>query len=131
MQWSQGVLWPHRVRYAGDSNNSIFSGLDYDTFEYRVLPNLPTSDSVDPSRVTGRLGQVVEGGGQSSLFAIGNYINQRLLRPVHNWLMEVLARIPQDGTFDQTRPLDRLVGSSVSYSFDLKSATDRWPLVIL
>lgn len=30
-----------------------------------------------------------------------------------------------DGTFDQVRPLDRL---SQVYSYDLKSATDRWPL---
>ena len=34
--------------------------------------------------------------------AIGNYINQRLLKPVHDWLMQVLARIPGDGTFNQT-----------------------------
>lgn len=36
-----------------------------------------------------------------------------------------------DGTYDQTRPLDRLVGSKVCYSFDLKSAADRRPLVFL
>lgn len=36
-----------------------------------------------------------------------------------------------DGTFSQTRPLDRLVGDRVCYSFDLKSATDRWPLLLL
>jgi hypothetical protein len=54
-----------------------------------------------------------------------------LLKPVHDWLMEVLARIPINGTFHQTAPLDRLVGSSTSYSFDLKSATDRWPLYFL
>lgn len=29
-----------------------------------------------------------------------------------------------DHTFDQTRPLDRLAGAQVVYSFDLKSATD-------
>lgn len=35
-------------------------------------------------------------------------------------------------TFHQTAPLDRLVGSSTSLrSFDLKSATDRWPLYFL
>lgn len=62
--------------------------------------------------------------------AIGNYLKQRLLRPVHDWAMEVLDRIPQDGTFKQEappfvyRPMD-------IYSFDLKSATDRWPLVII
>lgn len=41
--------------------------------------------------------------------------------------MKVLSIIPEDGTFSQTRPLDRLVGEHHSYSFDLKSATDRWP----
>nr|P92567.1 RecName: Full=Uncharacterized mitochondrial protein AtMg01410; AltName: Full=ORF204 [Arabidopsis thaliana]CAA69788.1 unnamed protein product [Arabidopsis thaliana] len=40
-------------------------------------------------------------------------------------------RLPQDGTFNQTQPFDRLVGSRHSFSFDLKSATDRWPLVFL
>ncbi|KAL4618996.1 hypothetical protein ACB092_06G050700, partial [Castanea dentata] len=34
-------------------------------------------------------------------------------------------------TFHQTASLDRLVGSSTSYSFDLKSAIDRWPLYFL
>lgn len=74
----------------------------------------------------GRLGQVVEGGGKSLLFAIGNYVNQRLLHPFHVWVAEVLRRLPQDGTFNQTQPFDRLVGSRHSFSFDLKSATDRW-----
>jgi hypothetical protein len=32
---------------------------------------------------------------------------------------------------EQTAPLDRLVSNQVCYSFDLKSATDRWPLVFL
>nr|YP_010048814.1 hypothetical protein J6695_mgp01 [Aquilaria sinensis]QPK77171.1 hypothetical protein [Aquilaria sinensis] len=36
-----------------------------------------------------------------------------------------------DGTFNQTRPLDYLVGKSKVYSFDLKSATDRWPLFFM
>ena len=63
--------------------------------------------------------------------AIGNYVNQRLLRPVHEWLAAVLRRIPEDGTFDQTRPLSYLVGNQHCFSFDLKSATDRWPLVFL
>lgn len=44
---------------------------------------------------------VEEGGGKRRLFAIGNYINQRLLRSYHDWLMAVLRRIPCDGTFNQ------------------------------
>lgn len=27
-QWSSGILWPSRVRYARDSNNKLFSGWD-------------------------------------------------------------------------------------------------------
>lgn len=54
-----------------------------------------------------------------------------LLRPVHDWSMSVLKRIPMDGTFNQTAPLMRLVGSTDSYSYDLSSATDRWPFRII
>ncbi|XVF31955.1 hypothetical protein REPUB_Repub17cG0040000 [Reevesia pubescens] len=35
---------------------------------------------------TGRLGQTLEGSGKRRVFAIGNYINQRLLYLVHQWL---------------------------------------------
>lgn len=79
-------------------------------------------------RYTGRLSQVVEGGGKRRIFAIGNYLHQRMLYPFHSWAMSVLRRLPMDGTFNQTRPLDGLAGREVYYSFDLKSATDRWPL---
>lgn len=36
-----------------------------------------------------------------------------------------------DGTFAQERPLDHLVGQRDCYSFELKAATDRWPLVLM
>ncbi|KAI4297962.1 hypothetical protein L6164_037815 [Bauhinia variegata] len=35
-----------------------------------------------------------------------------------------------DGTYNQVRPLDRLKGSDQVFSYDLKSATDRWPLIL-
>ena len=64
---------------------------------------------------------------------IGNYIIQRLLYPVHSWAMGVLSRLPCDGTFEQERPIHRLRRfdpSNVS-SFDLSSATDRWPVAFI
>lgn len=64
------------------------------------------------------------------LFSIGNYGYQRLLKPFHDLCMEVLKSIPMDGTFNQTAPLDRLTGADKVYSFDFKSATDRWPLAL-
>lgn len=61
---------------------------------------LPPPAATGP--ITGRLGQSIEGGGKRRIFAIGKYVNQRLLRPVHDWAMSVLRSIPQDGTFNQT-----------------------------
>lgn len=118
---------PSRVRFAFDVNNKLFTPTDLDWFEERIGPLLPNCEEMGIPPVTGRLSCSAEGAGKRRIFAICNYVNQRLLRPVHDWLMAVLRRIPQDGTFDQTKPLDRLVGEHHSYSFDLKSATDRWP----
>nr|UJQ92612.1 MAG: putative RNA-dependent RNA polymerase [Mitoviridae sp.] len=79
----------------------------------------------------GRLAQSLEGAGKRRLFVIGNYFKQRLLQPVHEWAMMVLRRLPTDGTFQQDRPIHRLIeGEDLSFvaSFDLSSATDRWPV---
>jgi hypothetical protein len=67
----------------------------------------------------GRLDQTIEQGTKRGLFAIGNYVNQRLLKPVHDLLMA--SYCATDGTFNQERPLDRLIGSSCCHCFDLKS----------
>lgn len=130
-QWSSGILWPHRVRYAFDKNNKLFSGTDLDQFEKTIGPVLPTCRQLGLPMVEGRLGQSVEGGGKRRVFAIGNYINQRLLKPVHDWLMSVLRMLPMDGTFNQEGPLDRLEGERHVFSYYLKNATDRWPLLLL
>ena len=112
-----------------DRNKKRFSGLDLSEFETVSGPYLPDERDVKAPCVMGRLGQSIEGGGKRRIFAIGNYVNQRLLKPVHDWLMSVLRHLPMDGTFNQTLPLSRLVGEKHCFSFDLKSATDRWPLV--
>ncbi|KAK8512085.1 hypothetical protein V6N12_018566 [Hibiscus sabdariffa] len=44
--------------------------------------------------------------------------------------MEALGDLKTYGTFNQSAPLDRLVGAKKIYSIDLKAATDRWPLLI-
>lgn len=50
--------------------------------------------------MTGRLGQKVEGGGKRRIFVIGNWVNQKLLSPIHDWLGKVLRTIRMEGTFD-------------------------------
>lgn len=73
--------------------NYIFiSGWSLDHFERFIGPRLPTEELGIPPIV----GQSLEGGAKRRILAIGNYINQRLLSPIHDWLMRVLARIPTD-----------------------------------
>lgn len=124
------------VRYVYDKFNDLLSAWDLDWFTSRVHPYLPSPFDYGIPPVTGRLGQTIEGGGKRRIFAIGNYVNERL--PVHDWLMQVLRRIPMDGTFaftklrwNQHKPLDRLVGNQTCYSFYLKSATYRWPVLFI
>ncbi|KAI5669096.1 hypothetical protein M9H77_18949 [Catharanthus roseus] len=81
--------------------------------------------------IPGRLSCAFPGIGKRRMSAIGNYINKRLLRPLHEWAMSVLKRIPIDGTFNQCAPLRRLVSATHCYSYDLSAATDRWPLRII
>lgn len=130
-QWSQGCLWAPRIRYAFDVRKKTFTPEDLDWFERRIGPFLPSCDDLGIPPITGRLGCTCEGAGKRRLFAIGNYVNQRLLKPVHQWFASVLRRVPMDGTFNQTAPLIRLVPSKTCFSYDLKSATDRWPLVFM
>lgn len=117
--------------YAFDVRNKTFTPEDLDWFERRIGPFLPSCDDLGIPPITGRLGCTCEGAGKRRLFAIGNYVNQRLLKPVHQWFASVLRRVPMDGTFNQTAPLIRLVPSKTCFSYDLKSATDRWPLVFM
>lgn len=46
------------------------------------------------------------------VFAIPNGLKQALLRPAHDWCMEVLKLIPMDGTFH----LHKASGAITSYS---------------
>ena len=97
----------------------------------RVKPKgyMESQDSVPaiPNRIAGSR----EGKGKLRLFVIGNYIKQRLLRPLHDWTMDVLRRLPCDGTFNQPKPLDQLAGKTIVYSFDLTAATDRGPYQLI
>ncbi|MBA7579511.1 hypothetical protein ES708_21382 [subsurface metagenome] len=76
----------------------------------------------------GRFGVKLEGSGKVRVFAIANPLLQALVRPLHDWAMDVLRLLPTDGTFDQLRPLRRLRGKKDLYSFDLKAATDSFPV---
>ena len=79
--------------FALDPKNKIFSGTDLDQFERIIGPVLPRTPLGSPLPPVGRLGQSLEGWAKQPIFAIGNSDNQRVLKPVHDSLMEVLIRI--------------------------------------
>lgn len=89
---------------------------------------MPSCDDLSIPPTPGRVGCTLEGAGKRRIFAIGNYVNQRLLKPVHLWFASVLRSIQMDGTFNQTKPLVRLVPSYTCFSYDLKSAYGSWPI---
>lgn len=132
--FSPGVLFAPCVLYALDNvftTKVVNQDLEY--YEKRLALGFHSVTSAYSDLFPGRLASVVEGGGKRRIFAIGNYIKQRLLFPVHSWGMQVLSHIPQDGTFNQVGPIKRLASFKPKdiYSFDFKSATDRWPLSII
>ena len=101
------LLFEERIRYPLDQVNMDLSET-INRFLSQVFPEdmAEKFEDVYHSRVAAS----IEGGGKRRLFIIGNYVQQRLLRPYHDWAMSVLRRLPQDGTYNQTKPLQSLVG---------------------
>lgn len=88
--------------------------------------------------VLGRLHVIPEPAGKMRVVAMGTWWVQCMLYPLHRILYSKLGLIPNDGTWDQTRPLGPLVtkvkeilstgGVPQVFSYDLSSATDRFPI---
>lgn len=84
--------------------------------------------------VCGRLALLPEAAGKVRVVALVDCWTQWALYPLHKWIFGILEEIPQDGTFDQLRPVERLLkrvnSHQIIYSYDLSSATDRIPIKI-
>jgi hypothetical protein len=90
------------------------------------------------SGTEGRLGSlsIREEPGKLRIFAMVDSLTQWVLYPLHKALFSMLAKIPQDGTFNQTKPVEALLtrmekeGLEHVWSYDLSAATDRIPVVL-
>jgi hypothetical protein len=78
----------------------------------------------------GKLSTKVESAGKIRVFAMVDAWTQWLMSPIHELYFAILRRIPQDGTFDQLRPLDAAKAWPDAFSLDLSAATDRLPLYL-
>lgn len=80
----------------------------------------------------GRLGLKEEAAGKVRVFAMVDPYTNWVLKPLHKILQKYLRGIPQDGTFDQHKPVKLLQskGHKSFWCYDLSAATDRLPLAI-
>lgn len=71
-----------------------------------------------------------EGGCKTRTIGIGDFWSQNILRPIHDSLMGALRRMVTDGTWDQNKQVERILSEckSHAHSYDLSSATDRFPV---
>jgi len=80
----------------------------------------------------GRLSFKEEAAGKLRVFAMVDCLTQSALHGLHEWIFELLSRIPNDGTFDQesafSRAQEKAKLSGKSFGYDLSSATDRLPI---
>jgi hypothetical protein len=85
-----------------------------------------------PRLSIGKLSFKEEAAGKLRVFAIVDNFTQWLLYPLHKLIFKLLRSIPMDGTFNQLKPIYRLLRLEAKefYSLDLSAATDRLPIVI-
>jgi hypothetical protein len=85
---------------------------------------------MDQTYNVGRLVALAEGGHKTRTIAIGDLFSQAVLLPLHKSLMKRLRDIRVDGTWDQSKSIalvKAMTKKGPVYSFDLTSATDRFP----
>lgn len=72
---------------------------------------------------------------KTRVVAIGDVITQCLMKPVHTYLFNILRKLECDGTFEQDIQRERVReatrGNLKLFSIDMKSCTDRLPLVFI
>jgi len=82
----------------------------------------------------GRLSVVKNTAGKSRIVGMTNYWIQICLYPLHKAIFSFLQTLGTDGTFDQLRPIKRLLEDEAChsdfYSYDLSAATDRLPVEV-
>jgi hypothetical protein len=108
------------------------SGFDKKLKEKRSKSKFPTTTGVAAGDL-GRLAGLDEPAGKVRVVAMVDIFTQWVLHPLHEALFDLLRKVPTDGTFDQLKPIHRLLRRRPSgpfYSYDLSAATDRLPLSV-
>jgi hypothetical protein len=107
-----------------------------DVVEYNQLVEPGRNKLFIPSGVPGLgLGQLstcLEAAGKVRVFAMVDSWTQTACHSLHNYLMDLLNQIPNDGSKDHGVAFERAVQKAIKYGccygYDLSAATDRLPL---
>lgn len=82
----------------------------------------------------GQLSIKEEAAGKVRVFALVDIWTQSVLKPIHDYLFQILRHLPNDGTLDQRASVRRCFEKSklanCSFGYDLSAATDRLPIEI-
>lgn len=82
---------------------------------------------------TSRIHLLAEAGGKTRAICIPDIWTQSALKPIHQYLMNVLKRMPNDGTFSHSALAEKVKAFTNRHSlfcYDLTAATDRFPLEV-
>lgn len=127
-------LWPYLKAMCLVTGNIHF----LDSMPFVLAQEQATRDlnfNVNGDYELGKL-SIVEEPGKLRVVAMVDSITQWVLYPLHRALFKILEVIPQDGTFDQLAPVNKMMvamrerGAKNVWSYDLSSATDRIPVVL-
>lgn len=66
--------------------------------------------------------------GKTRVIAILDYWSQTVLKPLHDWMFDILRLLPNDMTYNQAGVISVMRNKPCYYSYDLSSATDRFPI---
>jgi hypothetical protein len=117
-QWAAGPADPRDKRLTLTKRGEVISG-GQDLME--CLPEVGRKFSVGVNFVLGKLGFKTEAAGKVRVFAMVDCFTQWVLDPLHKAVFQTLGEIPQDGTFDQVKPLDHLVDRQSKLREDYKA----------
>lgn len=135
-----GLIYAAKAWLANPDLYSIFSDWCKMTGSQYLLNRIEMWSKVPKANIDakgtphlGKLGFKEEAAGKLRVFAMVDPFTQWALKPLWDLLVELLSRLPQDGTLDQMKPVSRLLKDKPKgpfYSFDLSAATDRLPVIV-
>jgi len=121
------VLFDSLCILGGENFSNVFKHLK------KYIPWIPKVLDHGEPRTLRRLTTVPDKETKVRVVAILDYYSQTVLKPLHEFIFNILKKIPHDCTFSQGKPFEkgRLSSWETFHSIDLEKATDRFPIELI